>query len=176
MTTDPVPVQVALAEIRGELATIATQLEAGDKSSAHLFELLKEQLGYQTRTLDELKAGLQGSRDEFRAMVTAMRLDVVDQIAQVARELASHEGAKNPHPLQEEWIRANQRQCADEVGILRNEIDRRLKPIEDKMNREEGANEARKPVNAFFVGVLSAVSAAIAIAVVLGVLNVISFE
>lgn len=168
--------QVALAEIRGELTTIATKLEAGDKASAHLFELLKEQLSYQRNSLDELKNALQASREDSRAMVTAMRLDVVEQISQVAEELAKHISAKNPHPTQEEWIRSNQRSCAEEVGGLRDEIFQRLKPLEERMTKDEGALEARKPLNAFLIGVLSAVSAAVAIAIVLGVLNVISFQ
>lgn len=175
MTAD-VPMQVALAEIRGELKTIATKLEAGDESSAHLFELLKEQLSYQRNTLDELKTSLQAARDDSRSMVTAMRLDVEEQITELSAALAAHTVAKNPHPFQEEWIRTNQRQCAEEIGVLRKEMNDRLKPVEDHMTKEVGANEARRPVNAFLVGVLSAVCAAIAVAFVLGLLNVVSFH
>ena len=60
-----VPMQVALAEIRGELKTIATKLEAGDEASAHLFELLKEQLvTSETRSTN--------SRQPFRQSVTTV--------------------------------------------------------------------------------------------------------
>lgn len=176
MTAADIPMQVALAEIRGELKTIAHKLEAGDESSAHLFELLKEQLSYQRNSLDELKVGVQAVRDDSRSMITAMRLDVEEQILEVKEALENHSSLKNPHPNQEDWIREADKRLLHEVGSLRNEYDKRLKALEDEATLARGALEARKPLNSFLVGVLSAISAAVAIAIVLGVLDVVSFK
>ena len=109
-------------------------------------------------------------------MVTAMRLDVEEQILEVKETLEMHSSLKNPHPNLEEWIREADKRCLHEIGIVRNEHHERLKKLEEDQISRRGASQAKQPLNAYLMGVLSAVTAAVAVTIVLGILKVISFN
>ena len=150
-------VDAQLAEIRGELGVITTKLEAGDKAAEHLFELLKEQLGYFRTALDELKKTLQDVREAARVETTAVRTDLESQISGAMADLISHIQQKNPHPALEDWLRAADKSVASEIGHLRREHDDRIKALEDAARLEEGASDARAPLRAVAWAVVTAV-------------------
>lgn len=119
------PVEVQLAEIRGELSTIAARLEAGDNNSEHLFALLKEQLAYFREGMDEIKRQLPAIAKNCEQTATTVRLDLERQIARLHADLDIHVHHKNPHSEQEEWLRTADRTLAGEISTLRTEIDER---------------------------------------------------
>ena len=123
------PVEVQLAEIRGELSTIAARLEAGDSNSEHLFALLKEQLAYFREGMDEIKRQLPTISKQCEATATAVRVDLERQLGRFQSDLDVHVHHKNPHTEQEQWLRAADRTT-----------DERLEALEKEFNERRGAN------------------------------------
>lgn len=69
-------IQVKIAELTGKVEVVIARMEAGDRQSAQLITLVKDQLTYQTADLGELKAIVREHALKTEAAVTTVRVDL----------------------------------------------------------------------------------------------------
>lgn len=80
-------VEVQLATLSGQLNTVIAQMEAGDRQSAQLVSLVKDQLTYQAADIGEVKAVLRELTQKQESAINAVRLDLQAHIESVRVDL-----------------------------------------------------------------------------------------
>lgn len=80
-------IKVALATLNGKVDTMTERMEAGDRQSAQLVTLVKDQLVYQAADLAELKAVVRENNSKADAAATAVRVDLERQIRDLRNDL-----------------------------------------------------------------------------------------
>lgn len=80
-------VAVQIAVLSGKVDTVIARMEAGNRQSAQLVTLVKDQLTYQAADLGELKAGVRELAEKTERSISAVRLDLETRIEAVSREV-----------------------------------------------------------------------------------------
>jgi hypothetical protein len=76
-----------IAILSGKVDVVITKMEAGDRQSAQLVTLVKDQLTYQAADLGELKAGVRELAEKTERSISAVRLDLETRIDSVSRDV-----------------------------------------------------------------------------------------
>lgn len=79
-TTAIADIQVKIAELTGKVEVVIARMEAGDRQSAQLITLVKDQLTYQTADLGELKAIVREHAIKTETAISTVRVDLEDKI------------------------------------------------------------------------------------------------
>jgi hypothetical protein len=76
-----------IAVLAGKVDTVIARMEAGDRQSAQLVTLVKDQLTYQAADLGELKANVRELAEKSDRSTNAVRIDLETQLATLARDV-----------------------------------------------------------------------------------------
>lgn len=116
MTAPADPMLVMITRVEGKLDTLAERVQAQGQQHSMSDEQLQ-------RAMDSLRELIREVREEARRETTGATSRLEAQIAAVAADLNVHVEAKNPHPVQEDWLRLNTREVATSVALLRSGMD-----------------------------------------------------
>lgn len=130
MTAAPDPTLIALARLEGKVDTLSATVDSGDRQAGQLVELVKQQVGYLQRAVDDLKTLLSDERRHTDNATSVVRVDLERQIREhlataatiqdgIERQIRDHLDAEVPHPA--------------------STLTRRLALIEDSLSRYRGA-------------------------------------
>ena len=89
MTTADVltEIKVSLATLNGKVDTMASQMEAGDRQSAQLVALVRDQLSYLAADTGVLKAQVSENEVKANEATSAVRVDLERQIKELRTDL-----------------------------------------------------------------------------------------
>ena len=80
-------IQVKIAELTGKVEVVIARMEAGDRQSAQLITLVKDQLTYQTADLGELKAIVREHAIKTETAISTVRTDLELKITHNTEEI-----------------------------------------------------------------------------------------
>lgn len=126
----PDPTLIALARLEGKVDTLSATVDSGDRQAGQLVELVKQQVGYLQRAVDDLKTLMADERRYTDTATSVVRVDLERQIREhlataasiqdgIERQIRDHLEAEVPHPA--------------------SMLTRRLSLIEDSLSRYRGA-------------------------------------
>lgn len=121
---------ISLARLEGKVDTLSAKVDAGDRQGGQLVELVKQQVVYLQRGVDDLKTMISAERQHTDHATSVVRVDLERQIrdhldaafqvqSAIERQIREHLDAEVPHPA--------------------STLSRRLSLIEDSLSRYRGA-------------------------------------
>lgn len=134
MTEPSETLAVVVTRIEGAINTLAKEVESQGKMHSLAG-------GHVQRGLDDLKAAIQSARDEARMDSTGVRVALEGQVTGLAIDLADHERSVNPHPPQEEWLRADMKALAAELRLARQEFSTQMSGMKTAMDTATGGGK-----------------------------------
>lgn len=85
--TDITDIRVQMALMDGKLDVITTRMEAGDRNSAQLITLVKDQLTYHAADLGELKAIVREASTRMEIGLSSIRVDLEAKISKIEEDV-----------------------------------------------------------------------------------------